>query len=241
MMRSFSPSVNLNRDVQSDLAYIATANARRAYHQILNDFALGTHSFSIIGSYGTGKSAFLVALEQTLNRTTSHFPEPNGHFGGADQFEFINIIGGYASIVQTLASKLGVATEDIWDALDERCTNLRQSNGCLFIVIDEFGKFLEYAAQVNPEQELYFIQQLAEYVNGQKKNAALLVTLHQNFSAYSDGLERKQREEWEKVKGRLKELTFNEPVEQLLELAANQMSLLTHDYPFNDLGVIQMS
>jgi hypothetical protein len=225
MMHSFSPSVNLNRDLTYNLAYIATANAQRAYHQILNDFVLGIHSFSLIGSYGTGKSAFLVAFQQTLNRANTHFPAPNGHFGGADQFDFINIVGSYASIAQTLASKLDVQAEgNIWDILDSRCRQLRQRNGCLVIVIDEFGKFLEYAAQVNPEQELYFIQQLAEYVNGQGQNAALLVTLHQNFSAYSDGLDRKQREEWEKVKGRLKELIFNEPIEQLLELAATQIN-----------------
>jgi hypothetical protein len=237
MAPSFSPSINLNRDIQRELAYTATANAQRAYHQILNDFALGTHSFSLIGSYGTGKSAFLVALEQTLNRIVLHFPEPNGHWGGADHFDFINITGGYASISQTLASTLGVSPEsDLWEALDARCTDLQQRNGCLIIVIDEFGKFLEYAAKVNPEQELYFIQQLAEYVNGRGKNAALLVTLHQNFSAYSDGLARKQREEWEKVKGRLKELTFNEPVEQLLELAANQMELSARNYSTDGLS-----
>lgn len=234
--RSFSPSINLHRDINNNFTYIATANAQRAYQQILNDFVLGIHSFSLIGSYGTGKSAFLVAFEQTLRRLGSHFPAPNGHFGGADNFDFINIIGNYASIEQTLADKLHIRSGgDIWLALDERCKELQQRNGCLLIVIDEFGKFLEYAAQVNPERELYFIQQLAEYVNGQGKNAVLLVTLHQNFSAYSDQLDRKQREEWEKVKGRLKELTFNEPIEQLLELAANHIDGTTANHAQADV------
>ena len=234
--RNFSPSINLYRDVSNSFTYIVTANAQRAYQQILNDFVLGVHSFSIIGSYGTGKSAFLVAFEQTLRHLGNHFPSPNGHLGGADTFDFINIIGNYASIEQTLADKLHTHSYgDIWQALDDRCSKLRQHNGCLIIVIDEFGKFLEYAAQINPERELYIIQQLAEYVNGQGKNALLLVTLHQNFSAYSDRLDRKQREEWEKVKGRLKELTFNEPIEQLLELAANHVCGTTANHAQADI------
>ena len=85
------------------------------------------------------------------------------------------------------------------------------------------------------EREPFFIQQLAEFVNDQRRNAALVVTLHQNFSAYAYGLDGRQREEWEKVKGRLKELTFNEPVEQLLELAANQMNGLAGDFRAQEL------
>lgn len=48
-------------------------------------------------------------------------------------------------------------------------------------------------------------------------------TLHQNFSSYSKKLNKAQRNEWEKVKGRFKEIVFNEPVEQLLYLAAEKI------------------
>ena len=222
--RSFSPSINLTRDAGRELAYVATANAQRVYQQILSDYAVGIHSFSLIGSYGTGKSSFLVALEQTLSQGTPHFAPPNGHFGGASHFEFVNIVGSYASLPQALAMALGASTEaELWPALNARCAEIRERAGCLLIVIDEFGKFLEYAAQKNPERELYFIQQLAEYVNAPGQNAALLVTLHQNFSAYAYGLERKQREEWEKVAAKMKELPFNASVEQLIEITANQL------------------
>lgn len=221
----FSPSINLVRDVGRELNYYPTDNARRAYQQILNDFSVGIHSFSLIGSYGTGKSFFLVALEQTLKRTAFYFPDANIQLGGANEFGFINLVGSYSSLAQALAAGVGAASpDDIWTQLNARCRELSERNGFLLIVIDEFGKFLEYAAHVDPERELYFIQQLAEYVNAEGRNALLLVTLHQNFSAYAYSLDREQREEWEKVKGRLKELTFNEPVEQLLELAANQIN-----------------
>ena len=109
-------------------------------------------------------------------------------------------------------------------ALSEYCAKLKKENKFLFIVVDEFGKILEHAAKNNPERELYFLQKLAEFVNVPTRNIILLTTLHQNFSAYAGNLTESQRNEWLKVKGRYKELVFSEPVEQLLFLAAEQIS-----------------
>ena len=55
-------------------------------------------------------------------------------------------------------------------------------------------------------------------------NILFITTLHQGFNDYAHGLNKTQRNEWDKVKGRLKEITFNEPVEQLLLLAAERIS-----------------
>ena len=101
--------------------------------------------------------------------------------------------------------------------------HLGTKNPLLFIVIDEFGKFLEYAARHNPEQELYFIQQLTEFVNNSDYNICLITSVHQNFDAYAQNLTDSQQQEWRKVKGRFREITFNEPVEQLLYLAAEHL------------------
>ena len=91
------------------------------------------------------------------------------------------------------------------------------------MVIDEFGKFLEYAANNEPEKELYFLQQLAEFANNPDINIVLLTTVHQNFDAYALSLTQAQKQEWTKVKGRFREITFNEPVEQLLFLASEHL------------------
>jgi hypothetical protein len=64
---------------------------------------------------------------------------------------------------------------------------------------------------------------LAEWANDSDKNVLFILTLHQGFDAYAQGLDKPQRNEWDKVKGRLKELVFNEPVEQLLALAARRL------------------
>jgi hypothetical protein len=90
----------------------------------------------------------------------------------------------------------------------------------MVIVVDEFGKFLEYAAQNAPEKELYFIQQLSEFVNNPDHNILLVTSVHQNFEAYAFHLSSAQKNEWVKVKGRFREIPFNEPIEQLLYLAS---------------------
>ena len=60
-------------------------------------------------------------------------------------------------------------------------------------------------------------------MNVPNRQMMLLTTLHQNFGAYAKGLTEEQANEWTKVKGRFKEITFVEPVEQLLHLASVQL------------------
>ena len=68
---SFSTSVNISRDFGKTPDYIVTANARQAVGKIVNQYSAGIHSFCLIGSYGTGKSSFVLALENCLLGNTS--------------------------------------------------------------------------------------------------------------------------------------------------------------------------
>jgi len=225
MQNSFSPSINIIRDFNKEIEYISTPNTKRIFQQIVDDYKLGIRSFNIIGSYGTGKSAFLLAFEHNLKGESNTFNSINGQFANVETFEFLNIVGEYNSILKTFAKNLDIKTntvsEEILGKIEQYCQEIKEQKACWVIVIDEFGKFLEYAAQNNPEKELYFIQRLAEYANDKSRNILFITTLHQNFGTYAQKLGLSQRREWEKVKGRLKELTFNEPVEQLLNLAAH--------------------
>jgi len=228
MQINFSPSINIERDFDKNLDYIKTPNSLRIFQQIADDYKIGTRSFTIIGSYGTGKSAFLWALEQQLTNNQKYFQDINGQFQNITSFQFLNIVGEYNSLIDTLARKLDIhektnSNQLIIDALSKRYSEAIYQNSCLVIVLDEFGKFLEFASGNNPERELYFIQQLAEFVNDPSKNVLLITVLHQSFDSYASKLNRTQRQEWEKVKGRLREIVFNEPVEQLLFLGAERL------------------
>jgi hypothetical protein len=227
MQANLSPSVNIIRDADRPFKYIGTANSRLVFEQIASAFKSGVRTFSIVGSYGTGKSAFLLALMQHFsNPSVSDIFQPiNGQFNGLKQFEFMSFVGENRSFIEAFAEKLNVEAERkaIFSALKKKRDELKKNNSCCIIVADEFGKYLEYAAKNTPSVQLYFLQELAEFVNDPDKNFLFLTTLHQNFDAYSLG--EAEKKEWEKVKGRFKELTFNEPVEQLLHLASDFMAL----------------
>ena len=224
----FNLSTNISQGVDDNFNYIVTPNAQKVYGNIVDSFQSGIHSFSIIGTYGTGKSSFLMALEQDLLNNKSNLVSEKQVFAGAENFEFMNIVGDYTTLSTLLSNELAITPSDdsknIFSALAKLLIKLKSQNKFLFIFIDEFGKILEHAANNNPEKELYFLQTLAEFVNVSSRNVILITTLHQNFGSYAYKLTETQRNEWLKVKGRFKELVFAEPVEQLLYLAAESLT-----------------
>ena len=222
MKTKYTPSVNIIRDAHKELEYIVTENAEKSAIKILNDFSKGIHSFSIIGSYGTGKSSFLWAFQQTLNNNKKLFDVKLP--SDINKVKFVNIVGDYHSLINGFNEIFSIendytSNQKLFDGIFQKYKELGKG-GLLIIAIDEFGKFLEYAANHNPEKEMYFIQQLAEFVNDPSRNIILLTTLHQGLDAYGYNLSDSQKNEWRKIKGRLNEVLFNEPVEQLLTLAS---------------------
>ena len=226
MNKGFSLSANIEEGFPANVQYVVTPNGQRAAQSIIDDFHSGIHSFTIIGTYGTGKSSFLLALETDMSRINKEkrLLNPKSLSGTAD-FEILNIVGDYSELSTLLGRKLNVDghSRSILDELKVFYNQMKAENKFLLIVIDEFGKVLEHAAKNNPERELYFLQKLAEFVNVPSRDILLLTTLHQNFGAYAKNLTETQKNEWIKVKGRFKEITFVEPVEQLLYLASKQL------------------
>lgn len=226
----FSTSVNIERDSGKNFNYIVTANAKQTIGKIVDSFTAGIHSFCLIGSYGTGKSSFLLSLEHCLNQNK---PIENplikniGQFNGFTKFRFINIVGNYQSLIELLQEHIQPSTTkrgNIFNDIDCLYDSCQKDDTFLVFVIDEFGKVLEHAAKNNPEKEMYFLQQFCEYVNDTNKNILLLTTLHQGFNAYAKDLKIEQKQEWTKVKGRIQDIVFKEPIEQLLNLAAQKIS-----------------
>lgn len=235
---SFSPSINITRDIDKKLDYVVTPNSRQIYNQLIQNVDSGIHSFTIIGSYGTGKSSFIVALRKNLKGEKIYFEPLNGEFSHVDDFQFDFIVGQYSSIIEAINNHFDLSLsseEEILEWVSSKHKKLKQEGKFWFLVIDEFGKHLEYAAKENPERELYFIQLLSEFANEEEKNFYFITTLHQAFDSYAHGLDAQQRKEWDKVRGRLKELTFNEPVEQLLYIASEYLSKSNVDVPKKQL------
>jgi Cdc6-like AAA superfamily ATPase len=155
----FSTSVNIERDNNKVLNYIVTANARQAIGTIVNSFTTGIHSFCLIGSYGTGKSSFILALQSCLSGKVTGknlLFNNKGQFNEYKNFEFLNIVGDYQpliSLLQKYVSSSDTNEKNFFNALDNLYKKVQKQNKFLFIVIDEFGKVLEHAAKNNPERK----------------------------------------------------------------------------------------
>lgn len=223
----YSPSVNIIRDGSYEFNYIPTSNATGTFTSILNDINIGTKAHVLVGAYGTGKSSFLLALKQTIEKSFIHFKSYTKLLNSLPNYEFITIVGEVASLEEFFANRYqlgkGYRSSDVINSIDKEYKTLKRKSKGLAILIDEFGKFLEYGAKKNPESELYFIQLLTEWINDVEKDTLFIATLHQGFSNYALYLNKTQQQEWDKVKGRIKEIPFNEPVEQLLLLASERI------------------
>ena len=111
---SYSPSVNIEHEIGSDFNYIVTPNAHSVLGNIVTSDQSGLHSFTIIGTYGTGKSSFIMALERDLKNKGGDLVK-NSNVFNATGFEFINIVGDYAPLSTLLSKKLNSETNNIFN------------------------------------------------------------------------------------------------------------------------------
>jgi hypothetical protein len=94
----------------------------------------------------------------------------------------------------------------------------------LTLLIDEVGKFVEYAA-LHPEQgDLIALQQVAEVACTQGHDELMVVAmLHQHFASYAAGVGRTLSDEWHKVAARFEEIPFDEPIERYAHFASHSL------------------
>jgi hypothetical protein len=106
-------------------------------------------------------------------------------------------------------------------AIAARLQDSGKSQGIL-VVIDELGKFLEFATREPERGDIYILQQLAEATATFSPPALFLVSiLHQSFERYVFNLRPSVRDEWSKVQGRFEDVAFQEPPEAWLQLVAH--------------------
>ncbi len=97
--------------------------------------------------------------------------------------------------------------------------------GGAIVVIDEFGKALEYMADNRADGDVFVMQMMAEMATRSPKPIIVCTVLHQALDRYFGYLSDVQREELAKVQGRYEEIAFYQPTEQMVRLLAQSMSL----------------
>jgi len=170
MKVKFTPSVNIIRDADIDLNYIATANSIGIANSIFEDYQSGIHAFNLVGSYGTGKSAFLWALSQEIKRNKNYFK--SGFLRGFKNIRIENIIGEPQSLKTFFLDRYNLKPSTnsniLFDKIYQDFESLGEQ-GLLVFLVDEFGKFLE------------FIQQFTEFINKPNRNILFISTLYQSL------------------------------------------------------------
>lgn len=217
-------STNIIRDEERNLKYFVTKNTVEIYNSIFNNKNTSAKSFTIIGNYGTGKSTFLWAAEKNLRKDTFFF---NNKVNNPKGYEFIKLIGENKSISSVFKEFLEVDSlnhKTIIQGLEDKWQVVNKKGKDLVLILDEFGKFLEFINKTGNSEDLYLIQLIAEWANDSKKKITFIISLHQDFSEYGKNLSSLDKKEWEKVKGRFKEVLFNEPIEQLIFFASKYLS-----------------
>jgi hypothetical protein len=102
----------------------------------------------------------------------------------------------------------------------------------IVLVIDEMGKLLEYTAAHQDVEDIYLLQELAEFANRSGDTPVMLIgILHQSFDRYAGHLDGTTQREWSKVQGRFEDIAFQEPPHQQMRLIARAVEVSTTELP----------
>lgn len=102
----------------------------------------------------------------------------------------------------------------------------------LLLILDELGKFLEFAALHPERQDVFLLQRLAEAASRSAAEPLFIVSLlHQGFNAYADNLNQSAQREWEKVAGRFEEILFSPPFEQAASIISSAINVRVQEIP----------
>lgn len=139
-----------------------------------------------------------------------------------------------ADLEHLLSGKREPTDDQVLDILlkvNSRIIADSKGNG-LMLILDELGKFFEFAASNPQRQDVFLLQRLAETASRSGDEPLFVVCLlHQGFNAYADYLNQSAQREWEKVAGRFDEIVFNQPVEQIACLISSALNVKTNQIP----------
>lgn len=121
--------------------------------------------------------------------------------------------------VKLVAAQKIVTSTDTIRVIERLQKELQGQAAGILLVVDEFGKFLEFEARSFDANEIYLLQMLAEHAcESNSVNLFIFVLLHQAFDQYAKGLGGNLKKEWSKIQGRFEEVNFVDTTEQTLKI-----------------------
>ena len=239
----FHRSVHVARDWAEGLEgeYFATPALLGLAEQIADELGrdAGTRAWTVTGPYGAGKSAFALFLARALASE-----KPPGEAARAfrsrclgDRPPLLPILIQAEraplapAIVEAVAGaknlRLGRRARGALarpsSSVDLLVEAAARSEGGIALIVDELGKYLEYAA-AHPKEDVFLLQQLAEAAARSKKPLLFVSVLHSGFGDYVSAGDPARRAEWQKVQGRFRDVPFALPEDELLELVGHALA-----------------
>ena len=221
--------------------YLATPALLGFAGQILQELGRegGARAWTLTGPYGTGKSAFALFLTDSLANAKPGHPQARElrkiHLRRKKPLQPVLVQAERAPLLPAILNALlssGAATRSI----ASRARRLLKSPatagaaatelliqaaagtaGGLLLIVDELGKYLEYAAQ-EPDEDVFLLQQIAEAAARAETPLLFMGVLHSSFGDYVAEGAGARRTEWQKVQGRFRDIPFSLPGEQFLDL-----------------------
>jgi len=239
-------------------AYIFSEKSADALNRILDSLSNrgSTKSFSITGPYGTGKSSFAILLRSLLSSSNSKnykksskkLENYNDHLYSklievrkknrvsAKGFAYVPVVGEKRDLVTSFGDALIKYVDNSEFSKPKKWTTTNvmsllkniMKDSSLLIIIDEFGKFLEFSAERPESEDLYLMQLIAEEISSSKNKNSILITLqHMSFTDYSISLSFTQKKEWAKVHGRFEDISFLEGLDHNLDVLSGLLEKYT--------------
>ena len=131
-----------------------------------------------------------------------------------------NVAKALTRRIDSLLNNKRIDAPDIIELFEEAG---RRAGQPIAVVIDEFGKNLEFMARYPGDGDLYLLQLLAE-----SADIYLWVCLHQAFDEYASGLSDLQIREWGKIQGRFEDIAFVEPKTEMLRFIGKALIRKKH-------------
>lgn len=192
-------------------------------------------AFTWTGAYGSGKSTlalFLNALVSsksniheiaTTKLSDTYRGKITGFFNPQFGWQIINIVGRAINAETLLKQAFKIDESASTEQLFEKLTQLSRKKR-LIIFIDEMGKLLEAANRQQTAEDVYFLQQLAEFVSRSQGTIILVGILHQSITAYAHHA-RRSFNEWQKIQGRFNDLVITLSVDEQLHLISQVLEI----------------
>ena len=240
---TFCRSINIEKDMNNEgilKGFVCPNSFRTALRGLAENVGETSQAaFTWTGPYGSGKSSLALLLSSLLSENKK-LHEIGIKIIGQEEadafFKNIRYKSGWAVlpvvgdvqdpkklIEAELKKQLNTKSKDLFDGLEK----LASQNDGLLIIMDEMGKCLE--AQAKGIGEVYFFQQLAEFVSRSHGKIILIGILHQSFVDYARSLPHTIRDEWSKIQGRFIDVPINTAGEEQLELIGRAINTKAPD------------